>query len=72
MPYTRKHPFDERVVDRINAYIKENNLSIKKIAAESGLTYQQLYQLLNKRQMIKLREYVSICRAFKEPFEKFI
>jgi len=72
MPYTRKHPFDERVIDRINAYIKENNLSIRKIAAESGMTYQQVYQMLNKKQLIKLREYVSICKAFREPFDKFL
>ena len=72
MPYTRKHPFDERVIDMINAYIKENNLSIRKIAAESGMTYQQVYQMLNKKQLIKLREYVSICKAFREPFDKFL
>ena len=72
MPYTKKHPFDERVIDRINDYIKENNLSMKKIAAEAGMTYSQLYQLLHKNQVIKLREYVNLCKAFKEPFDKFI
>ena len=72
MPYTKKHPFDERVIDRINDYIKENNLSMKKIAAEAGMTYSQLYQLLHKNQVIKLMEYVNLCKAFKEPFDKFI
>ena len=69
---TTKHPFDEKVIDRINDYIEQNNLSNKKIAAMSGMTYQQLYQLRHKNKCIKLREYVNLCKAFNEPFERFI
>lgn len=69
---TKKHQFDERVIDRINNYIEENNLSSKKIAAQAGMSYQQLYQLRHKNQCIKLREYVNLCKAFNEPFERFI
>lgn len=72
MAYTKDHSFDEGVIDRINAYIEENELSHKKIAEAAGLTYNQLYQLRHKNQCIKLREYVSLCEAFREPLEKFI
>ena len=72
MAYTRKHEFDEAVVDRINAYIEENNLSHRKIAEAAGMSYQQLYQLRHKNQCIKLREYINLCKVFNEPFEKFI
>lgn len=72
MPYTKRHPFDEGVIDRINAYIEENNLSHKKIAEAAGMTYNQLYLLRNKNQIIKLREYVRLCQVFNEPFEKFL
>lgn len=72
MAYTKKHPFDEKVIDKINDYIEKNNISHKKIAAEAGMTYSQLYQLRHKNQVIKLREYVSLCKAFNEPLEKFL
>ena len=72
MPYIKKHEFDEKVTDRINSYIEKNNLSIKKIASASGMTYQQVYQFLHKRQLIKLREYILLCKVFDEPLDKFI
>ena len=72
MPYTRPHVFDEAVIDKINAYMKQNDLSLKKTAAAANMTYSQLYQLLHKNMVIKLREYVALCKAFDEPFEKFI
>lgn len=72
MAYTKKHSFDEAVIDRINYYIDDNKLSHKKIASAAGMTYSQLYQLRHKNQTIKLREYVALCRAFNEPFERFI
>lgn len=70
--YTREHPFDEAVIDRINAYIEENNLSHSKVATAAGMTYQQFYQLRHKNQCIKLREYVRLCEAFNEPLTRFI
>ena len=72
MPYTKKHDFDELVIDRINDYIKENHLSPNKIAKAAGMNYQQLYRLRNKAVCIKLREYVNLCQVFREPFEKFL
>lgn len=71
MAYTKQHDFDEEVVRRINAYIKENDLSYQKIAEETGLTYQQLYQLLHFNRIIKLREYTLLCEAFQEPLGYF-
>ena len=72
MAYTKDHSFDESVIDKINDYIEINNLSHNKIAKAAGMTYNQLYQLRHKNQCIKLREYVSLCRAFNEPLEKFL
>ena len=72
MAYTRPHEFDEIVIGRINDYIRENNLSSQKICEATGFTYQQLYQLLHRNQLIKLREYVLLCEAFNEPLEAFL
>jgi len=72
MGYYKEHPFDKEVVRRINEYIKDNNLSLPKIASASGIPYQRLYHLLYNSQLIKLREYVILCRTFKEPFDFFI
>ena len=72
MAYTKQHTFDEAVIDRINTYIEENNLSHQKVAEATGMSYQQLYQLRHKNNCIKLREYIRLCEAFKEPFERFI
>ena len=72
MPRVKKFDFDEAVIARINNYIEENNLSHKKIAEASGMTYQQLYQIRKQNQYLKLREYVALCKAFNEPFDKFL
>ena len=72
MACTKKHLFDEAVIERINAYIEENNLSHTKVAEAAGMTYMQLYQLRHKNQCIKLREYIRLCEVFNEPFERFI
>lgn len=72
MAYTREHPFDEAVMDRINDYIDQNGLSHSKIAKKAGMTYQKLYQLRHHRMVLKLREYVKLCEAFNEPLDKFI
>jgi transcriptional regulator with XRE-family HTH domain len=72
MPYTNNHSFDEAVIDRINDYIESNNLSIKKVAVATGMSYQQLYQLLHKNRCIKLREYIRLCKAFNEPVDAFV
>lgn len=72
MSYTKKHIFDETVVDKIYKYIKRNDYTIKAVAEKSGLTYNQLYQVLKKNQLIKLSDYVKICEALNVPLEEFI
>lgn len=64
--------FDNEVLKRINQYIYDNGLSLSKIAKESGMDYVALWSLLNRNRSIKLKDYVSLCKAFKEPFDKFI
>lgn len=72
MGYTKEHRFDEKVVDRINGYIRENMLSLSAIATKAGMTYNQLYQMLHKNQLIKLREYVMVCKALGVPLDFFV
>lgn len=64
--------FDYEVLKRINLYISANNLSIEKIAKESGMTYIQLWSLLKRNKSIKLSDYISLCNAFNEPIDMFI
>ena len=64
--------FDIKVIKRINDYIAGNGLSVSKIAKEVGMDYKTLWSLLNRNGSIKLSDYVDLCRAFKEPFEKFL
>lgn len=63
--------FDRTVIMNINDYIERNNLSIKKIAKESGITYHRLWSILNQSSSIKLSDYFSICKAFNEPVDIF-
>ena len=62
----------ETIIDKINEYIEVNGLSVKKIAKEAGLDYNHLWKVLNRNKTIKLEDYVALCRAFREPMEKFI
>lgn len=64
--------FDIQVIRRINDYIIENGLSVSKIAKEVKMDYKKLWSLLNRNGSIKLNDYVNLCTAFKEPFEKFL
>lgn len=63
--------FDKEVIKNINKYIEKNDLSIKKIANESGITYHKLWSILTQTYSIKLGDYVAICKAFHEPLEMF-
>lgn len=65
-------PDNTQIQTRINDYIKTNNLSLPKIAKESGIDYYKLWSILNRNRDIKLTDYVALCRAFKEPLETFI
>lgn len=59
-------------IELINKYIEANGLSIPKIAKEAGMDYVRLWAILNRNNRISLDDYVKICRACKEPLEKFI
>lgn len=63
MSYTRENKFDREIADRINDYIKSNGLSIRVTAEKAGMTYNGLYQILHKNQLMKLKDYVAICNA---------
>lgn len=63
---------NDSIIDKINEYIEVNGLSVKKIAKEAGLDYNHLWKILNRNKTIKLEDYVALCRAFREPMEKFI
>lgn len=60
------------VNENLKTYIEENELSLSKIAKATGITYNNLWAILNRRKSIRLNDYVALCRAFKEPLEKFI
>ena len=63
---------NDSIIEKLNAYIEANNLSVKKIAKAAGIEYNHLWKILNKNKTIKLDDYVAICRAFREPLERFI
>lgn len=64
--------FDKEVITNIKEYIKTNNLSVKKIAVASGITYHKLWSILTQSNSIKLSDYIAICSAFNEPFDTFL
>ena len=63
---------NDSIIEKLNAYIEANNLSVKKIAKAAGIEYNHLWKILNKNKTIRLDDYVAICRAFREPLERFI
>ena len=60
------------VINNIKNYIYANDISLSKLAKESGVSYHQIWAILNQSYTIKLGDYVAICRAFKEPIDFFI
>ena len=72
MAIVKDHEFDKNVARRIKEYLKKNDYVQRKVAAECGMTMNQFYQMINNHQLIKLREYVAICNAVKEPLEFFL
>lgn len=63
---------DREVIKNINQYIFDNDLSIKKIANETGITYHRLWSILVKSNSIKLSDYLAICTACCEPIDYFL
>lgn len=63
--------FDRKVIQNIKRYISENNLSIKKIANETKISYHRLWSILEQSNSIKLSDYIAICKACREDFDFF-
>lgn len=63
---------DKTVIDNINQYIIVNDISLNKLASASGISYHRLWIILNQSNTIKLKDYIAICQAFKEPFDLFL
>ncbi len=63
---------ETKIIQNIKLYIDYNNLSLTKIAREAGMTYIRLWSIMNRNQGLKLTDYISLCRAFQEPLERFI
>ena len=72
MPVKKINDFDQTVIMKINEYIEIHNLSHSKIAKAAEMSYGKLYALRTMVQRIKLEDYVKICKALDEPFEKFL
>lgn len=52
--------------ERVGRYLKENNVNLKKLSRDSGITYELLYaSVRNKRRVRELRvdEFLSICEV---------
>ena len=52
--------------ERVGRYLKENNVNLKKLSSDSGITYELLYaSVRNKRRVRELRvdEFLSICEV---------
>lgn len=64
--------YDREVIKKINNYILEYNISIKKLANAANIPYHRLWTILNQSYSIKLSDYVGICKAFNEPVTKFL
>ncbi len=63
---------DRIVIRKIKRYIEVNDISLNKLADASGISYHRLWTILNQSDTIKLKDYIAICEAFKEPFDLFI
>lgn len=63
---------DKVVIQKIKNYIAVNNISLNKLADVSGISYHRLWCILNQSDTIKLKDYLAICEAFKEPFDLFL
>lgn len=72
MATKKDHPFDKRVSERIAKYCRDNDISLRKLAREAGLTNNQIYFITTNRSTISLEHYIRICKALKEPIDYFI
>lgn len=72
MATVKEHPFDREVSERISNYCRDNDISLRKLAKEAGLTNNQIYFITTHRSTISLDHYVRICKALKEPVDYFL
>lgn len=57
--------------ERIAEYIKENNISQRKLADRTGMTENALSLALNGKRKLLADEYIEICDAMCVPYERF-
>ena len=63
---------DIEIINKIRKYINRNDISLKKLASASGISYHRLWSILNQSETIKVSDYIAICSAVQEPFDYFI
>ena len=63
---------DREVINNIKNYILQNDISVKKLADESGIAYHRLWSILKQNSSIKIGDYIARCKACHEPFDIFI
>ena len=60
------------VAQNLKAYIVDNGIKQRTIAAKAGLTEQILSDILTGRRRLLADEFVNICSALNKPPEYFI
>ena len=57
--------------EKIAEYIKENEISQKKLADRAGMSENALSLSLNGKRKLLADEYISICEAMCVPYSRF-
>lgn len=57
---------------KLKEYISENGLKQKYISENSGISEVALSKILNNKKKCGVDEYLAICAAINQPFERFI
>lgn len=57
---------------RIAEYVRENNISQKKLCERSGITENALSLVLNGKRRLEAGEYIAICNALCVPYDRFV
>ena len=50
------------ILNRVQAYLKDQGVPLGVLARSLGMTYDQLFQKLYNRQTIDISTYIQICR----------
>ena len=59
-------------LEKLKACIRESGLKQKYISQISGISEVALSKILNNKKKCEINEYLAICAALEQPFEKFI